>query len=382
MSGQVTARMQAIAIRPRVPSSIHARQVPRPSIDDVPGGHGVLVRVLMVGLCGTDGEILEGLFGTAPEGDDHLIIGHESLGLVAAAGPAVPAELGPGTLVVATVRRPGHSLYDQLGMQDFTTEAARERGINLLHGFLSEYYVDDAAYLVSLPPGLSGVGVLLEPMSIVEKGLRQADEIQRRLRIWRPTRAAVIGAGTIGLLTTLILRLRGVEVTVLSRRPRPYLNSDLAEGLGATYRSTADTTLAHASEAHGPFNIIFEASGFSPLAFEAARVLAPNVVLVLAGVTGGEMRMEVDSNAINQGFVLGNKVMVGTVNASRADFVRGVEDMLGAEASHPGWLNRLLTTPIDGLGNPAGIRAALDDNDAIKPYVEIHRTDLDPAGRQ
>jgi len=363
--------MRAIAVRPGVAGSIHTRHVPRPSVGDVPGGHGVLVQLLRVGLDGTDKEISQGLFGTAPEGDDYLIVGHESLGRVIATGPQVSSELGPGALVVATVRRPGDSVYDQLGMQDFTTEAARERGINLLHGYLSEYYVDDARFLVPLPQSLSTVGVLLEPMSIAQKGVQQAIEIQRRLRVWRPARAAVTGAGTIGLLATLILRLRGIDVTVLSRRPRPYHNSDLAEAIGATYLSTSDTTFAAAASARGPFDLIFEASGYSPLAFEAAGVLGTNGVLVLSGVTGGERMIEVDANAINQGFVLGNKVMVGTVNASRDDFVRGVTDMLRAEAFHPGWLGRLLTTPIHGLDDCAAVVAALEDKGAIKAYVEI-----------
>lgn len=367
--------MRAIAIQPGVAGTIHSRTVPRPRVADIPDGRGVLVRLLRVGLCGTDEEISQGLFGSPPSGDDYLIIGHESLGVVVETGPAVPPELGVGAIVVATVRRPGGSPFDRLGMQDFTTEAARERGIRLLHGFLSEFYVDDAAFLVPLPANLSRVGVLLEPMSIVEKGIHQADEIQRRLRIWRPQRAAVIGAGTIGLLATLILRLRGVEVTVLSRRPRPYRNSDLVETLGATYLSTADTTLADAAAAHGPFDLMFEASGFSPLAFEAARVLGTNGVLILCGVTGGEKTIEIDGNAINQGFVLGNKVMVGTVNASRDDFVRGVEDMLSAEAFHPGWLEQLLTTPILGLDDPAAAVAALEAKDTIKAYVEIHPVD-------
>jgi threonine dehydrogenase-like Zn-dependent dehydrogenase len=267
------------------------------------------------------------------------------------------------------------SLYDQLGMQDFTTDVPLERGINGRHGYLAEYYVEDAQFLVPIPASLAGVGVLLEPLTVAEKGLNQADEIQRRLRIWRPVRAAVIGAGTIGLLVTLVLRLRGVEVTVLSRRAAPYRNSGLVEALGAIYLSTAETDLAAASTARGPFDLIFEASGFSPLGFEAARVLGTNGVLVLSGVTGGEHRIEIDANAINQGFVLGNKVMVGTVNASRDDFVRGVEDLLRAEAFYPGWLDRLLTTPIHGLEDAGAVLAALDDKDAIKAYVEIQ-----PAG--
>lgn len=364
--------MRAIAVRPGVAGSIVTRDVPEPATQQRPGRTNVLVRVLRVGICGTDHEIIAGEFGTAPAGDDQLILGHESLGEVIETEAGTPPGLGPGTLVVATVRRPGSSPYDRVGMQDFTTDAvAFERGINQLHGFLTERYVEDAAFLVPLPAQLREVGVLLEPLSIAEKGLHQAVEIQRRLRIWRPKRGLVTGAGTIGLLTALALRLRDVDVTVLSRRRAPYLNSDLLDTIGARYLSTADVDPVRAAQAYGPFDLIVEASGFSPLALESALALGANGVLVLTGVTAGEQRTEVDANALNQGFVLGNKVMVGTVNASRDDFVRGVDDLVAAEAAYPGWLKRLLTTPIHGLEDTAEVVASFEAPDAIKAFVDV-----------
>jgi threonine dehydrogenase-like Zn-dependent dehydrogenase len=123
---------------------------------------------------------------------------------------------------------------------------------------------------------------------------------------------------------------------------------------------------------HGPFDIIVEASGFSPLVFQAAEALGKNGVLVLSSVTGGEKMVEVHADKINQGFVLGNKVMVGTVNASRADFMSGVNDLVRAEAFFPGWLNKLLTTPVRGLENYAEmLRHLTEDKDSIKVYVEV-----------
>ena len=117
---------------------------------------------------------------------------------------------------------------------------------------------------------------------------------------------------------------------------------------------------------------MFEATGFSPLAFEAAGVLAKNGVLVLASVTGGDREAQVPTDAINQGFVLGNKIMVGTVNASRSDFEHGVDDLIKAEAVYPGWLAKLLTTPIRGLENyEEMIRRLTDDREAIKVFVEV-----------
>jgi len=263
--------MKAIAVYPGKPHSMHLEDVPMPKVTDIPNGQGVLVKVLRVGVDGTDKEINAAEYGNAPEGEKFLITGHEDFGQVMEVGPNVPDTITPGTYVVATVRRPGHSIYDRIGLQDMTTDNVYyERGINLRHGYLTEYYVEDAAYMVTLPDTLREIGVLLEPLTVAEKGLNQAYEIQRRLKVWQPRRAAVVGAGTIGLLATLGMRLRGVEVTCYSRRLPLYFNSDFITELGAHYASSQQGTLTEASKMHGPFDIIFEASGFSPLVFQAA----------------------------------------------------------------------------------------------------------------
>ena len=364
--------MQAIAVRPGTPGSIHLREVPRPSMDEVAGERGVLVRVLRVGVDGTDKEISAAEYGGAPPGDDYLILGHESFGIVEAVGANV-TELAPGDYVVASVRRPGTSVYDAVGLQDMTTDDVYfERGINLRHGYLAEYYVDDARFIVKLPAGLRDVGVLMEPTSVAEKAIRQAYEIQRRLKVWQPKRALVLGSGTLGLLATMILRLRGLDVVTLGRTPRPYVNADLLEAIGARYYSSADTSASEASKRHGPFDIILEGTGFSPLVFEAMDILGKNGVLVMVSVTGGSRAIEVPADRINQGFVLGNKVAVGSVNAAREDFERGVEDLAHAELRHPGWLARLLTHPVKGLASYAQLIDTLTTGqNAIKVYCEI-----------
>jgi glucose 1-dehydrogenase len=118
---------------------------------------------------------------------------------------------------------------------------------------------------------------------------------------------------------------------------------------------------------------MFEATGNAEVVFQGAEALGKNGVLVLSSITGGDRQVTIDASRINQGFVLGNKVMVGTVNASRADFVSGVDDLIKAEAMFPGWLNRLLTTPVYGLENYAElVRLLTEAKDAIKVYVEVN----------
>jgi len=225
---------------------------------------------------------------------------------------------------------------------------------------------------VKIPQGLKEVGVLLEPTTVVEKGIAQAYEIRRRLRVWKPKRAAVMGAGTIGLLATLVLRLKGLEVTTFGKTPKPYLNSELIEAIGATYQATDELSILEGAKKYGPFDLIFEATGFSPVVFDSMQALGKNGVLVLSSVTGGDHKVEVPADRINLEFVLGNKVMVGTVNANREYFELGVKDLAQAEAEYPGWLARLLTHPVHGLENYRELFAKLTNpNGAIKVFCEV-----------
>jgi len=364
--------MKAVAVLPGKPNSIHLADLPKPSVHEIPNGRGVLVQVLRVGLDGTDKEINAAEYGQAPPGYDYLVIGHECFGRVLEVGSNV-TELRPGDYVVPTVRRPGGSFYDQVGQYDMTLEDTYyERGINLRHGYLTELFTEDPEYLVKIPRGLKHVAILLEPTSIIEKGIIQAYEAQRRFKIWRPKKAAVLGAGTVGLLAALSLKMRGLEVTSFGKQTGSSRNLDLLEQLGVRYISTDDLTIREAAKRYGPFDLMFEATGYSPVAFEAMESLGKNGVLILASVTGGNRQHVVPADKINLDFVLGNKLVVGTVNANREYFEAGVYDFARAELEFPGWLSKLLTHPVTGLENYQSMMSTLTtDKSAIKVYVNV-----------
>jgi len=364
--------MKAIAVRPGKPNSVHLAEMPKPSVDEVPNGRGVLVRVLKVGVDATDKEINEAKYGAAPPGYDFLVLGHESFGIVEEVGPNV-THVRPGDFVTATVRRPGKSIYDQIGTSDMTSEEVYyERGINLLHGFLTEYYVDDTEFIVKMPLGLKHLHVLIEPMSCAAKAVHQAFEVQRRLRVWRPKVAYVIGAGQIGLLSTLILRMRGLEVYTLARRKPPTLNAEIVSGVGAHYVSTQDVSLKQLAGKTGKADLIIDATGSSAMAFGAMEVLGHNGVLVWTSITGGRQHVEVPSDQVNLDWVLGNKLLLGSVNANREHFEMGIKDLALGDVTYPGVIQRILTNPVRGLDNYAEMmRLLVDDRAALKVYVEV-----------
>ena len=360
----------AIAIHPGQANSLHLTEIPRGE----PGPGQVLIRVRQVGICGTDRELIHGSFGSAPAGAAALVLGHEMLGKIEAVGPDV-LDFAPGQLVTATVRRPdgcpacAAGQPDMCQLLDYT-----ERGIAGLHGFMTESVVEDARWVVGVPHELAHIGVLVEPLSVVEKAWRQANLIQRRLASWQPKTALVLGAGPIGLLGTLLLRSRGLEVVTIARRPGPHLISELVEAAGGRYAATEETSIQEVAAALPPIDLIFEATGSAAPGFAAMEVLGNNGVLVLLSGASNPPELTVPAAAINGSLLRGNKVVAGSVNSAREDFEAGVEDLARFETLWPGLASRFITRHLDGLGdyarildNPEGdIKTVIDVDDGFR----------------
>ena len=316
----------------------------------------VRARVLEVGVCGTDREIARFEYGDPPTGFDHLVIGHESLAEVVEVGPEV-ADLRSGDLVVTMVRRPcPHPSCRPCwsGRQDFcATGAYTERGIKGHHGFMTEQFVDDARFMVRLPGELRHVGVLTEPLTIAQKALEQVWQTQERLPWSDPAlpvdqrgrghRALVLGAGPVGLLGAMALLQAGFETTVYSRSPAPNPKAALAESIGARYVASAEHDLDALVDAVGPPDVAYEAAGVASVAMETTRVLGPNGVFVLTGVPGREAPAPLDSSALMRRMVLGNQVLLGTVNAGRSTFEAATDNLAAFHRRWPQELAALVT---------------------------------------
>lgn len=364
--------MKAIAVKPGQPNSVHLAELDKPKLDDVPNGHGVLVKVLKVGVDATDREINDAEYGEAPPGYDFLTLGHELFGIVEEVGSNV-RKVKVGDYVTCTVRRPGKTIFDQIGRSDFTSdETYYERGICLLHGYLTEYIVDTEEFMVKVPDAIKNLSVLPEPMSCAAKAVEQVYEVQRRLRVWEPRVAYITGSGQIGLLATLCLRLRGLDVYTIARGAREgNLKADIVEGYGATYVSTQETDLDQLMNQTGKPDIVIEATGSSAIAFKCMEVLSHNGIMVWTSITGGDKNIEVPSNKINLEWVLGNKALVGSVNANFRHFEMGINDLIKGEVVFPGVTEKILTHPVSGLDNYQEMMDKLLDSSALKVFVDV-----------
>ena len=311
-------------------------------IEEVPALHAregeVLVRTLEVGVCGTDREISDGLFGIPPQDEPTLVLGHEALAVVERTGYGFTR----GELVTATVRRScGHCVACAEDSPDSClTGDYSERGITRLHGYARELVAEDPTQLVAIPKSLGRLGVLAEPTSICERALRHARTIGGR-QPWQLERALVIGAGAIGLLMTYLLRLADVEVWTASLEP----GNELIEESGASYVSTQDTDLSEV----GKFDLVIEAAGNAQLMAQTLGRLRRSGVACVLGIDPREQTVEIDGKVLGVDLILENRVLFGSVNAQRQDWLAGVADLDRAQKRWPEALEQFvkLRVPLD-----------------------------------
>jgi threonine dehydrogenase-like Zn-dependent dehydrogenase len=324
--------MQALVTRPGATGSTHVADVPEAA------GDGVAIRVLEVGVCGTDREISHGLFGVAPDDESELVLGHELLGRVERDGHG----FSRGDLVTAVVRRScRHCLACSEGSPDSClTGDYFERGITRLNGFACELVVEDPAQVVPIPRSLGRLGVLAEPASICERALRHARAIGGR-QPWELRRALVLGAGAVGTLSTYLLRLAGLEVWTASLESA----NDLVTACGAHYVALPGTPLSEL----GSFDLVIEAAGNAQLMADTLGLLRRSGVACLLGIDPRVQRVELDGRTIGLDTILENRVLFGSVNAARQDWLAAVADLDRARELWPDELEQFvnLRVPLD-----------------------------------
>jgi threonine dehydrogenase-like Zn-dependent dehydrogenase len=321
--------MRAITVSPGVADSARLDELPDPPASD----GAVLVRTRVLGVCGTDREILSGLHGAAPPGESRLVLGHESLGEVITAPEG--CGLGAGDLVVGIVRRPDPVPCPACatGEWDMCRNGLyTERGIKERHGYGAELFRVEPEFAVKIEPSLGILGVLLEPASILAKAWDHIERIGQRARAWHPKSLLVTGAGPIGLLAALMGAQRGLAVHVLDRNkggPKQALVRDL----GGTYHTDPESLQRISPD------ILIECTGAAALIRSCLGATAPAGIMCLTGV-GASGVLEVDIGDVNRTAVLNNDCVFGTVNANRRHYEMAAEALVKADRD---WLARLIT---------------------------------------
>lgn len=368
--------MKAITIVPGTPSW---RLVDRPE-PEIRAADEVKLRVERVGVCGTDREQAAGGRARAPEGRQDLVVGHEMVGRVVATGPDV-TRVRAGDWAAVTVRRGcGHCAPCQMDRSDMCrTGDYRERGIWAADGYQTEFVVDAERYVFRIPPEVGPLGVLTEPLSVAEKAIDEVTSIQRaRLpdaassHDWlKGRRCLVAGLGPIGLLAALALRLREAEVwgldVVAPDTARPvWLNQ-----IGGHYLEGRDLCPDVVADRMGSADVILEATGAARVAFGLFGVLAPDGACVLTGIPDGRGPLEIPGARVIRELVLGNRALVGSVNAAPIHYQIAIDDLGRARLRWGPLIGALITS----RRPPHAFTAALEQHGPgeIKVVVEWAR---------
>ena len=330
--------------------------------DPVPEAGEVLVRTLEVGVCGTDREIAEGLFGVAPPGERRLVLGHELLGVVERDAHG----LARGQLVTATVRRScGRCAACAAGSpptpaSPATTPSAASRASTASP---ASSWPSRRSTSCRSPPALGRLGVLAEPASVCARAIRHAEAVGHR-QPWAPRRALVLGSGAIGMLATCLLRLEGFAVWTAARAAPDTPKAQLADALGATYASVAETPPEALAQDVGGFDVVLEATGDADVMLGTLGLLARNGVACLLGLDARPGRVTLERRVVGVDAVLGNRALVGSVNAHRDDWVAAVAALAAARERWPGVLEAFvgLRVPVDRFEDAfafPGVKATL-----------------------
>lgn len=323
--------MRALTVQPGKSGTLTVSDIDDPASDT----GGLLVDAAAVGVCGTDREIAGGQYGWAPPGRDTLVLGHESLGRVAAAPPG--SDFAVGDLVVGVVRRPdpvpcpacAHGQFDMCRNGRYT-----ERGIKEVDGYGSQRWTVEPDYAVALDLELSEVGVLMEPTTIVAKAWEQVHRVGHRA-YFEPQRALITGAGPVGLLAALLAVQQGLDTHVLDRvtdGPKP----GIVAALGATYHHDDIDVVAGRLQP----DVVMEATGAGPVVFGAIANTARYGIVCLTGVSPAGRRLRIDAGALNRELVLENDAVVGSVNANLGHYRQAADALAHADKD---WLASLIT---------------------------------------
>jgi len=321
--------MQAVAL---FPDSLDLRVVEKER--PVPSDDEVLVRTLAVGIDGSDRRIVAGdIGGDCPPGDDHLVVGHEAVGVVADPNGST---FETGDVVAPMVRRPidGSSEFADRGELDVAPPGEfYECGITGAHGYMAEYFTVCPDYLVSVPDSRAEYGFFVEPASIVEKALSQM-QVARSGFTWDPETGLVLGNGNLGLLALARLST-GDEFDrtyCMGRRDKPDPTIAFAKSVGGTYVDSRETPLQEFAEVHEAADFIFEATGYPRHAVDAVSALGPTGVATLQGIPDASS-VEIDAGSFHSDLVVNNKALLGVVNARRSHFESAVEWLTETPAS-------------------------------------------------
>ena len=235
-----------------------------------PGPGEARVRVAFAGICGSDRELLEG-GRPAPYVRYPVVPGHEWSGIVEAVGPGVDAALEGRKVVGEGFRNCQACDACRQGQTTLCRAPYEETGFTQ-PGAWNDHVLLPARLLHPLPDDADlRAAALLEPAACVAEACLLAAPLPGE-------RAAVVGGGTLGMLSLQLLRAGGPgDLMLVARRAE---REGLARRCGADRLVTPDDALA----ADDRFDVVIEAAGTPGSAQLAVDLARRGGRVVLTGI--------------------------------------------------------------------------------------------------
>ena len=285
-------------------------------------GGDALVRVNAVGVCGSD---VHGWMGHSPGRVPPLVLGHEMAGVVKRVADGGDRAKPGDVVAIYPLVGCGHCGYCAIGREALCRQR-KLYGMHIAGGFAEYLRVPvENLYPLAANVGLEG-GAMVEPLAnaihFVESGADKSGP------------AAIIGAGSIGLLVLEVARQRGCHrIAVVEPNPRRREEA-LAHGAALAVNPKESDSLERLQEFFGDdgCNVVFDAAGFAPARQLALKLVRSGGTIVLAGLG------EVDTTVDFVDMIRREVRLTGSYGYSRAEFQAAAQWIADGRLKIEGWV--------------------------------------------
>ena len=299
--------MQAVVFH--APWNMKLERLPKPE----PAAGEVLVKMKAVGICGSD---VHGFTGESGRRTPGMVMGHEAAGEVVAQGDGVRSPAVGDLVTIYNIIAHSPPAPDE---GDPTFLNKKMIGVNLAkRGAMAEFLVVPAKNAIPLPPGISpAIGLLAEPLAVVTRGWRRLERSGVR-----PSRLAIVGAGTIGLAAVLMARARNFFHTVVLDKVAEKAERAAKFGaLAVPVTCGGPATESRKVESHlaGKPEVVIDAVGTRESFALCLALVQDGGTLLLIGNLAKEVLLPLQDTVSNE------LCLIGTYGFDRTDFTAAVK---------------------------------------------------------
>ncbi|MGA2262482.1 MAG: alcohol dehydrogenase catalytic domain-containing protein [Acidobacteriota bacterium] len=351
----------------------------------------VVIKVKEVGISAIDRRIASGEHFEPPKGATHFVLGHEMLGRVVDVEQADEQFTGGneihginiGDLVVPQVRHGcGQCIQCARGNTDYCLNGLyQERGIHQLDGFMSDYVMESARYLIKVPSDLEDVALLLPSLAIAEKAVSMCINAKHAMdhpwpfpdhsyhfEDWGEGKAGVVWGGTdIAVLIACLLVAGRMKTFLIADNPSGGTLASIVRDIGAVYVEQRGMDVHSIVREAGRIDMIYEASGSPAIDFQMTELMGRCCILTFTTTPAPGRAVNIDANGLMRQCVIGSQSLVGVSSASRQHYEQALKSLRRLKEQYGSAMKQIITHRYDLMQYQAAF--AEDGGEAIKSLL-------------